>query len=457
MSRRSFQHDSSGATAVIFGLSIFPLSIFAAAALDYSFALRAKTNLQADLDASVLSAASFAASQVNANSTPTSTAINARIQREMTARVAGYKPPAPVTTTATFGYAANTITIAATASASVNPFFRNMLGVSSYTINVNSTAAQNTVNYANISLVVDVSPSMAVAASPGDIATLQTLTQAQTGTACAFACHDSDSAGPSNYSIARAGGVQLRIDVVKSAAQQLLNFMSTSQQATGQYSAALYSIAATLKTIVAPTTALGSVTSAVGSLDFDAMSSVAGTLPYPASLNISMGDSLTHYSDSDFATSLGALNGVVAANGAGLLPSSRAQYVFIITDGLDDEAVPYNASISATYNYPTIPNFSAGNNAGKITKPLDPATCSALKSRGVQVGVLYVTYWANPTDPLGVYQWLVQTNAPPSQLVTNLTNCASPGFFYQADDAAGISTGLMTLFRSVMLTSRLTH
>jgi len=156
-----------------------------------------------------------------------------------------------------------------------------------------STSGSAAPVYANISLVLDVSPSMAIAATPGDITNLDALTLAQTGTGCSFACHDIDpnpngtpnTSSYSNYQIARNGGVTLRIDTVKSAAQALTNYVSNASTA-GRYSMGLYTMSSLLTTIVPPTTNFSSVSSAIAAVDFDTMSTLVYTLPAPAPANI---------------------------------------------------------------------------------------------------------------------------------------------------------------------------
>jgi hypothetical protein len=59
------------------------------------------------------------------------------------------------------------------------------------------------------------------------------------------------------------------------------------------------------------------------------------------------------------------------------------------------------------------------------------------------VAVIYVTYVADPTDPNGFYQALVETNAHPAALVSQLQACASsPSLFYQATDLATITSDM---------------
>jgi hypothetical protein len=321
-------------------------------------------------------------------------------------------------------------------------------GVSQTTTGTSQTTGPT---YGNVSLVLDVSPSMALAATVAGMSSLESLTLAQTGTACAFACHDIESGSVSNYSIARANNIPLRMDVVTSAAQAFANFVTTATVVPGQYTVGLYTMSSSLQTLVAPTATVSAVSTAVGNVDFDTMSVLFSSLPTPAAANVASGDSLTHYADTDFGASLATLNTLIPASGTGTSASSPQQLVILITDGLYDTGVPDNSAISATFTYPSATNFSSGDNEGKYTRPFDPTLCNTLKQNGAKVGVVYVTYVPEPTDPNGFYQAMVATNAPPAALVSQLQACASsPNLFYQASSLATITSDLNTFLETAL-------
>ena len=446
---KTFRENAKGGVAVMFSLALVPLMISIGVAVDYSFVIRAKAIAQSQVDASTLAAAQDAVARTAAGNSPNSNTVKARFNQELAARAAVMTPATLATKSVHYSNSAHNVTVTAAVTATVPAYFGGLMGYQHYNLAVGSTVSQGSVTYSNISLVLDVSPSMAIAATPADIASLWALTLAQTGTACAFACHDTDGGAlVTNYAIARSGGVNLRFDVVKSAAQTLVNTVSTASVAANQFTMGLYSIGSKLTTIVPPTPSAATITTAIQALDFDRMSVVSPLLPSPAPAYFASGTLPTHYADSDFATTLPALNAALPNVGDGSGPASRVQYAFLVTDGLSDTGALYNSSVSSSYSYPAAPNFSGGNDSGKITGPLDPALCQAMKSRGVQVAVLYVTYVPDPTEPN--YNWLVARNAPPDAIVRNLTACATSGLFYQASDSAGISTGLGSLFQTIL-------
>jgi Flp pilus assembly protein TadG len=448
----SFYRGKSGAVAIIFALAILPLMMLVGAAVDYSRAASAASRLGEAADNGALAAAqaatrAIAAGNANWNAAGVAAGRNAFMANAVGLTTAA--APTIVVTQAGVGATAQ-ISVAGQIPATVmslvgvpNLTFTKTAAATTEATQTTGTSQTATPTYGNVSLVLDVSPSMAIAATTSGMSSLESLTLAQTGTACAFACHDIDSGSAGNYSIARANNIPLRIDVVTSAAQAFANFVTTATTTPGQYTVGLYTLSSSLKTLVAPTANLSAVSTAIGNLDFDAMSTLFSSLPAPAAANVASGDSLTHYADTDFGASLATLNTLVPASGSGTSASSPKQLVILITDGLYDTGVPYNSSISATFTYPSATNFSTGNNEGKYTRPFNPTLCNTLKQIGAQVAVIYVTYVPEPSDPNGFYQALVETNAPPAALVSQLQACASsPSLFYQATDLATITADM---------------
>ena len=450
-------NDRRGNVVIIFSLAVVPLFVLAAAAVEFGRVSAAHSTLQSVADAAALDAAIFVSQQIAQGSNPSNGQVKSQFKNMVAARSVTTAKYSVFTSNATLTRTPTQITVAATAAATVKPMFGKFLHSNSYPVSVSATVTKRLADFANISLVLDVSPSMAIAATAADIAVLQSATGG-----CAFACHDMESTtlppptGKTNYDIARANNVTLRIDVVKQAAQQLANYVPSAQQVANQYSMGLFTMGSFLTTKVASTTDFAQVSAAIPAIDFDRMSVVVPALNLPVALQTNM--VLTNFSDSDFKTTLTSLNAQVPPAGDGSSVNARSQFIFLVTDGLSDTANPINGAVNTTYNYPPVPNFLvSGNDWGKTTQPLDPSWCSQFKNRNVSVAVLYVTYVPNPTDPTGDYQKAVQYNAPQDKLVQNLTACASSGLFRQASDSSQIGAMLQDLFNAVAMTPRVTN
>ena len=96
--------------------------------------------------------------------------------------------------------------------------------------------AQTTEGEIDFHLLLDNTPSMGVGATMADINTLV----ANTPDKCAFACHDLSATPNDYYGLAKKLGVTMRIDVVRSATEKLMDTAKATQTVDGQYRAAIY-------------------------------------------------------------------------------------------------------------------------------------------------------------------------------------------------------------------------
>lgn len=442
---RYFARAEGGAAAVMFAITLLPIALAIGGAVDYSRYTEARAQLESAADQGALAAALAAKQALAANkSNWKQLAKDAGARAFAASTGASHVVKSAVSNVSVARQGAN-VTASLTYKASVPTLFMKLVSVDTLAMSRTATAtAGETSTFFDVSLALDVSPSMAIAASAADISKLQAATPSP---GCAFACHDSDGAGPTYYDIARANKVVLRIDILKSAAQALTTTVSNAAVGGNHFKMGVYGLSYGLTTILPPTASMPSVTSAIAGVDFDKMSNIVYSLPAPAPSNLASGDAPLHYADTDLSASLNALAAATPKSGAGGNAASAKQIAIVVTDGVNDVAVPYNSSISATYVYPPTPSFASGNGMGKTVAPIAADACDALKAKGATVAVLYVPYTPLTSDPYGFYQAMVQTNAPQSAVVANLKACASSAdLYYEATDQAGMTAGLATLF-----------
>ena len=80
----------------------------------------------------------------------------------------------------------------------------------------------------------------------------------------------------------------------------------------------------------------------------------------------------------------------------------------------------------------TYPSSQPTAGGGRCQEPLTVDNCTTLKSRGIQIAVLYTTYLALPSNPWYM-TWIDPFNqgpfgpSPNSQIAQNMQSCASPG------------------------------
>ena len=147
--------------------------------------------------------------------------------------------------------------------------------------------------------------------------------------------------------------------------------------------------------------------------------------------------------DSNLSASTGSFSNSLANQGDGSKANLALNYVFIITDGVQD--TPGNC-----------------NSTGHCVTPLNSSVCTSLKSKS-KIDVLYTTYnpiYKNNDKNSGIFQEnyadLVQQIV--ANIVPNLRACApqpTSRYFYEATDGPAITTGMQKLFAPTSQLARL--
>ena len=281
-------------------------------------------------------------------------------------------------------------------------------------------------------LLLDNTPSMGVGATPADVATMVNNTPDQ----CAFACHDLSTAPNDYYSLAKKLGVTTRIDVVRSATQQLMDTAASTAIVSNQFRMAIYTFGSSDKNL--GLTKIYSLSS-----DLSGAKSAASNID----LMSVQYQGYNNDQDTDFDGVLADINKNIANPGDGTSPSSRQKMLFLVSDGVADAYYP------STCTQPTT--------GGRCQEPVSLGTCTALKQRGVKIAVLYTTYLSLPTNAWYM-TWIDPFNPGPygpsvnSKIAQNMQACASPGYYFEVSPTDGISEAMTALFNKVVQESRLT-
>jgi Flp pilus assembly protein TadG len=364
--------------------------------------------------------------------------------------------------------------------------FAKLLGMNTFPLTGSSTATSSTAPNIDFYLMMDTSPSMEIAATSAGITTMVANTSSQ-GT-CAFGCHQTNpgdlpafanssggsivctvagayadgttfaagskfpTSGRDNYDLSRCLNVTLRIDLLSTAAQ---NLMTTAQQ-TAQNDHATYRMAIyetdtnnpnslALYPLLAPVTSdlAGAATTAAGKIKAMAMCN---------NNNLACGDGnndMDTYLDTDLAALSTNQGNMLPNPGTGTNnPGDPPQEVlFIVTDGLND-AGPSRA-------YP----------------PMDWSGryCSAIKAKNIRIAVLYTQYiaasggsWYSghvaPALPTGLPPGLPSTTPVGNDpMALAAQQCASQGLFYEVTTDGDVSAALVHLFQEAVSQARLLH
>lgn len=231
-----FVRDRKANIAVIAALVMIPIIFLLGMTLDFTQALRKKQQLDAAADAAAIAAVRPAMlMQTDAVAQNTAYAIFMSTANRLASGLTSV--PTPTITITDVGLQ-RTVKVSYNA-ASLNNFPQLLMNNVSWAISGASTAQASSAPNMNFYLLMDDSPSMGIGATATDISNLIASTapkyqKASSSQNCGFACHETniahDGGTKDNLAIARANNITLRIDLVTSAVNQLLNTWSNCPQ-----------------------------------------------------------------------------------------------------------------------------------------------------------------------------------------------------------------------------------
>jgi Flp pilus assembly protein TadG len=434
---RKFVRDRKGGISVVFALSLLPIIFLTGMAMDFTSAAQKRTRLNAAADAAALAAVT--PQMMTQSNTAAITAATNMFKAEA-ASVTGATVSAPTVTLSNSGLV-RTVTVSYTGtSTNTFPNVFAMLTKSSSTtwpIAGTSTATSYSAPNINFYLLLDNSPSMAIAATTAGINTMVSATSSQGG--CAFACHETNPSadglgnpgGEDNYTLAKNLGVVTRIQNLAIATSTLLSNASSAEQAnTATYKVATYTFNYSgLTTVSSLTSNLSSAATAAAGID---VLEVCSNSWLTCSNN-------NNDTDTNFETAMTAINGIMPNPGTGASNSTPQEVLFIVSDGVDDEVNSSSCSQTLT--------------GSRCQQPFNTAMCTTIKNRGIMIAVLYTEYLPLPTN-----SWYNTYVAPyQTTLGTNLQNCASPGLYFEITTDGDITSAMQTLFQLAISSARLSQ
>src|SRR5580693_7913905 len=424
-----FRRNEGGTMALFVALSAIPIIFSVGAGIDYSTANMAKSKLDAVADAAALAAVDHnaisgtaAAAQITATNVFNAEAVNLK-----------NVTMGPVSVTLIDANGGRTAVVSYTATKTNT--FMGLMGIPSTTISGSASSAAGLSVNINFYLLLDNSPSMNIAATTAGIQKMVANTSAQGG--CAFACHETNPSadnlgnpnGEDNYTLAHNLGVVTRMQNLATATQSLMSTASATEGSnTSQYQMAIYTFANNgLNTIQALTSNLTAAQTAAGNINV-----------LQVYKNNWLTSSNNNDMDTNFETAMSQINGIMPNPGLGTPTSTPQEVLFIVSDGVDDEA---STTCSQTLS---------GSN--RCQQPFNTAWCTTVKNRGIQIAVLYTEYL-----PLTTNSWYNSWVAPyQNQISPNLESCASTGMFFTVTTDGDITAAMQALFAQAISTARLT-
>ena len=448
---RRFRADRRGNIAMIAALSILGLVGSAGLGIDYYNALAAKTRLDLASDAAAIAAINAAQSYIEANSaTQTDPALSTAAEAAGEAQAlkvfnsnAGSTAKIAATPTITISRIGQTFNATITYQATSQNAFGPIFGVKQINITGTSASSLTMGKYLDFYLLLDVSGSMGLPATTAGQTQLAAISPDMKNVypgGCVFACHFSQKmcttiAKPSTaqacqgYNLAQSNNIELRAAAVGSAVQSLLSTATATETITNQYRVGLYPFISQMGTLYALSTNLTAAQTAAGTL---------GSLLDTGQSTTAYGSGGTH-----FENAIPSLNTLITTVGTGSAASSPQPFVFLVTDGADNNQYYTTSSNSWTGSQP---------------QNMDPTLCTPLKNCGITVAVLYIPYppITNP-NPNFANNEDGKVNAIIPDIPTELQQCASPGFYFSASTPQDITNAMQAMFAQSLAAARLTQ
>lgn len=421
-----FARDRASNIGIIFGLMLFPLMIGIGMSIDYSSAARMRTRLDAVADSASIEAVS---APMMAQSDAVAIAAATNLFNSQAEGLSGLVySPSNLTVAAVDSGLSRTVTVSYAAK-TVNQF-GGLLGLPTISIGGTSSSEASAPPNVDFYVLLDSSPSMAIAATTSGINSMVSATQSQGG--CAFACHQTSPAsdklgnpgGEDNYALARNLGVTLRLDNVRSAVQSLTTTAGNAEQTNGAtYRIGIYTFDYSFNTLTGVTSDLASANDAAQNLQL--LEVYDNNCLTQSNCNSDM--------DTNFDTGFSMINSTMPNPGAGSSNSgdTAQEVLFIVTDGVEDES-------------------SSGK---RVISMINTNWCTTIRDRGIRIAVIYTTYYPLPTNSFYV------SHVKPFQpnISTTMQACASPGLFYEVNTDGDITAALADLFEAVIATAHLTN
>jgi Flp pilus assembly protein TadG len=414
-----FRTATSGSVAITFALALVLMMLATLGVMQYGLALSARTKLNAIADAAALQAVSATAFWTYVSNGSTDVAQATNMFNAQAAAMKGVTisslnvsvVPTPATSNVN-SYLTATVTYTATLS-SIAP---GILGGNFTQVSGSSTASSAAPVYSNFYFLLDGSPSMGIGSTPQNIATMQAENNG-----CAFACHSPEATPQTylGYTVPDVPDSMLRIGALQSAIWLVAQNVINSNIVPNQHQIGVYSFANTVTTITPLTPNLSQIQSDISNL----------VLP-TANVGTQIGDAV------DWLNS-----NVVTTNSGNGTKNSPSLFVFLVTDGVEDQLFNYTPG-----NYDTLTPPTGDWYGTPSTSVMDPNACTSLKNKGVTVAVIYTSY-----DPLNDMRYTDLVAPFQPNIGSALQACASsPNFFVQADSADQIATAIQTMIGAAL-------
>jgi hypothetical protein len=430
----SFAIRREGNVALLAAMLMLPLAGIGGLAVDHMSASSAKTRLSSAADAAALAAVNTAkavsignVSWGQGDPVAAGRAAAVRVFNANAKNVGAAGVPVPdISISLVSGEYVADVSWAASSPAT----FGRLFGVANVDLSGRAQARSGTPLYHEFIIVMDMSASMLIGATPADIRRVYDLT------GCAFACH---LEGDTLSYIRAQGGVRMRIDVMKDAVIAAIQELRKRAAIPGQYRFGVYAFANEVRTYIDITDPRAG--------DYDAViAAVRAADPWRSNGGGTAFPRVISEMTPKFRT---------GNDGSLFRPLQR---MIMISDGMQDER-RFSAD-GNTHGVETLPVTGPFTMIGDARlSGMNPAGCNAIKATGAEVAMVHVEYII-PTSVPGVFaDWLTnEFNFMATTLIpampTTMGGCASgPQLYADANTPSQIHAAIQSAFSNLRRTS----
>lgn len=408
--------DRRGGVAIMAGLLALPLLGMVGLAIDFGAATAVKAQLDLAADAAALLATTAASNAYLAGAADPIAPAQATATQRFTAQAGRQVGVSISAVTVTVHQSGTQFSADVDYQGAVKTTLGQLFGLLTMGVAGHASSSLSINPYIDISVLMDVSSSMSIAANPDAIAAMQNLTQATdlhapsnaAHDSCAFACHWT-ATGDDYYALALRNNIPLRIDTLRGAVGNLVSSIA-ALNTHAAFRLGLYTFAQDFTQIYPMSDQVADATAVLPQI-----------VPH-------LNNCTNNCPDTQFAGSLASFGSIAGISGNGASPQTSQKFLFIVSDGVVDDQ-------------------STGR---RVIAPVSRASCDAIKAQGITILTLYTPYLPLPSNSF--YNQFV---APiQDQVGPALQACATaPTMFFQAANAGDIDTQLKLMLASVIKTS----
>ena len=403
--------DRRGNIALITGMLALPLVGMIGLAIDFGTVTAVKGQLGLAADAAALVGTTNASNAYIAKAADPLGQAQAAARQRFEGQANSNLSFSLASTNVTVTRTGTTISADVTYTAKVPATIGQVFGVSSYDVSGRASASISSNPYVDIQVLMDVSSSMLIAATEGDIARMKDLTAAR-GQRCELACHW-DNSGDDFYDYAHKNNVTLRIDVLRSAVANLISTI-TALKSSASFRLGLYTFGREFAQIYP----LNSNISAASAVVPKIAPGINGCLN-----DLSCADTF-------FSQAIASVDSFTQPSGTGISQSQSQKFLFLVTDGVVDQVI--------------------NGNSREMT-PLGKYDCDRLKAKGVTIMTLYTPYL--PIEA-GNWSWDNIVSKFHAEVAPKVRECASsPTLSFVASHSSEIDAKLQEMLTFAVRTS----